>query len=100
MKKLVRDLIPQLFSASKKANSYYYQAGEKEFSEFLKKKLLEEVNEFIESESEEELADILEVIDALYTTYQFDKTHVGKIKDQKRTEWGAFEKKLILVIDE
>jgi predicted house-cleaning noncanonical NTP pyrophosphatase (MazG superfamily) len=100
MKKLVRDLIPQLFASTGHKNSYYYQASDQDFPEFLKKKLLEEVHEFIESESEEELADILEVIDALYKTYQLDKTRVAKIKDNKKATRGGFEKKLILVIDE
>jgi predicted house-cleaning noncanonical NTP pyrophosphatase (MazG superfamily) len=104
MKKLVRDLIPQLYASTENKNSYYYQASDQDFPEFLKKKLLEEVHEFIASKSEaaleEELADILEVIDALYKTYHLDKMRINKIKEHKKATRGGFEKKLILVIDD
>lgn len=82
-RKLVRDLIPEIINRSGRTPSYH-QAGDNEFKDLLKKKLREEVHEFIESESVEELADILEVIDAITVAYQIDKEELLTIKQKKK----------------
>ena len=60
----------------------------------LKKKLLEEVQEFIEAKSvyekNEEMADILEVIDAFYSFDLLKKEHVLHAKTKKYEERGGF----------
>jgi len=96
MKKLVRDFIPDIINRSGRTASYY-QSNEDEFRALLKKKLIEEVNEFLESESLEELADILEVIDAICTTYCFDKNRLNQIKQEKNIEKGSFNERIVLV---
>lgn len=96
MKKLVRDLIPNIINCSGKTAEYYL-SNDKEFRELLKKKLVEEVYEFIESESIEELADILEVIDAICIAYKFDKELVKQVKEKKNIERGCFKEKIVLV---
>ena len=93
--KLVRDLIPEII-IKKGGKASYYQASSEEVMAFLKEKLQEEVNEFLEDESLEELADILEVLDAIYKEMKINKDELLKIKDKKKTERGAFDKKYIL----
>jgi predicted house-cleaning noncanonical NTP pyrophosphatase (MazG superfamily) len=75
-----------------------------EFLFFCKKELFEEMEEFIEAsktknpnEAKEELADILEVLDALCQLKNYDLAAVQKLKDKKRSEKGGFSKKIILI---
>ncbi|MFH1968204.1 MAG: nucleoside triphosphate pyrophosphohydrolase [bacterium] len=71
-------------------------ADDKEYWQKLKEKLQEEVNEFLEAESPEEMADILEVLDAISNYKNFDKSEVEKIKEKKAQERGKFKDKIIL----
>ncbi len=96
MKKLVRDLIPSIINDSGRRAVYYHAKGD-ELKCLLQQKLIEEVHEFLESESPEELVDVLEVIDALCDFYQFDKESIKKIKETKCLEKGAFKEKIVLV---
>ncbi|MDX1535736.1 MAG: nucleoside triphosphate pyrophosphohydrolase [Candidatus Spechtbacterales bacterium] len=93
--KLVRDKIPD-YIRGKNGNPVYHIADDKEYWEKLKEKLLEEVNEFIDDESEEELADLLEVIDAILKYKGFKKEEIKKIRDSKAKERGVFKDKVIL----
>jgi predicted house-cleaning noncanonical NTP pyrophosphatase (MazG superfamily) len=93
--KLVRDRIPDIIAQDNKV-PHYYIAGEEEYWQRLKDKLLEEVHEFIASESKEELADILEVIDAILVFKQFSQNDITEIKEKKSQSNGAFTKRIIL----
>lgn len=62
----------------------------------MKEKLQEEVGEFMESENEDELADILEVIDAIIEFKNFNKDEVEKIKKEKLDERGGFKRRIVL----
>ena len=93
--KLVRDKIPE-YIKSKGGNPVFHVAAEKEYWFKLKEKLQEEVNEFSESESKEEMADILEVIDAIINYKNFNKEKLEKIKNKKVEEKGRFKDKIIL----
>lgn len=91
--KLVRDKIPEILDS--KSISYEKRiASLDEYREELIKKLQEEVREFVEAKSAEELADILEVIDALSRLPEF--SNVLEFKTRKLTERGGFEKRIIL----
>lgn len=91
--KLVRDNIPELLDA--KGASYEKRiASDDEYREELFKKLQEETVEFSQDPSEEELADILEVIDAIRQLPGFE--NVAIVKEKKREERGGFEKRIIL----
>lgn len=93
--KLVRDKIPE-YIKSKGGEPIIHVADEKEYWDKLKQKLTEEVNEFLEAENMEELADILEVIDAICGHKNFKAENILKIKQNKAKERGEFKKRIIL----
>lgn len=91
--KLVRDRIPEILDA--KGVSYEQRvANDAEYRAELIKKLVEEAHEFEEEGSVEELADVLEVVDALRQLPEYGE--VVAVQSKKRTERGAFQKKFIL----
>lgn len=91
--KLVRDKIPQLLDS--KGISYQQRVATlDEYKTELIRKLQEEAAEFSEAGAPEELADVLEVIDALRTLP--DYADVTTLQRKKRDERGGFEKRLIL----
>lgn len=92
-KKLVRDKIPEMLDT--KGVPYEKSiASPEEYKEELIKKLTEEVNEFIEAGNPEELADVLEVVEALRKLPEYHD--VEKIRLKKLEERGGFEKRIIL----
>jgi predicted house-cleaning noncanonical NTP pyrophosphatase (MazG superfamily) len=62
----------------------------------LKEKLQEEVDEFMKKADEEELADILEVIDAICEYKKSNKESVLKIEKKKMEIRSGFKEKTIL----
>lgn len=95
MTKLVRDFIPEIIKKEGK-NAEFYIADNNEFSKRLKDKLLEEVQEYIEDETIEEIADILEVLDAICKFKNFSKERLNIVKKQKFESRGGFSKKLVI----
>ena len=93
--KLVRDRIIERIKHEGKAVTSH-TADDAEYWQKLKEKLREEVDEFIDSEQPEELADILEVIDAIIAHKHVDMTAIQQLKEAKRNERGAFAQKHIL----
>lgn len=93
--KLVRDNIPEHIR-SKGETAITHIADDKEYRLKLIEKLSEEVKEFSENESIEEMADILEVIDAITAYKNFDKKELAQVKEKKVEEKGAFKKRIIL----
>ena len=93
--KLVRDKIPE-YIKSKGEMPITHIANDKEYWEKLKEKLREEIREFSESETIEEIADIQEVIDAMRRYKNFSKKKLEAVKKKKAKERGAFKKKIIL----
>ena len=91
--KLVRDRIPEILDV--KGVSYERRvASPEEYKAELIKKLAEETAEFAEESNPEELADILEVIEALKQLPEYADVEVVRLK--KRTERGGFDGKIIL----
>ena len=91
--KLVRDRIPEVIEETGKTFSYR-TATQIEYKNALLDKLLEEVTEFRENPSIEEMGDVLEVLDALRSEYKLASSFANQIA--KRVSLGAFDKKIIL----
>ena len=93
--KLVRDRIPEIIE----------QAGQKcvcsvlsddEYLKMLDEKLNEELAEYQESKSMEELADLLEVVRAVALARGSSPEEVEEIRRMKADLRGGFEKKILL----
>ena len=93
--KLVRDKIPKIIK-SKGIIPITHIASNEEYQQKLKAKLQEEVNEFLKDNSQEELADIIEVIYALCDLYNFDKDKLEQFRKDKAEKRGRFKDKIIL----
>jgi predicted house-cleaning noncanonical NTP pyrophosphatase (MazG superfamily) len=93
--KLVRDKIPEHIRG-KGDVPLYHVAEDVEYWQKLKEKLSEEVLEFQKDENIEELADMLEVIDAIITYKDFKKEEIKKVKEKKAEEKGGFNERIIL----
>lgn len=93
--KLVRDKIPAVIESQNKS-ALYKILTDSEYKQALENKLDEEVAEFHESKNVEELADILEVVEALSTVYA-KRAKVHFVKARKRRNRGGFSKKIFLV---
>ena len=91
--KLVRDNIPEILDA--KGVSYEKRvADEEEYKVELLRKLNEEISEFSTDGDVEELADVLEVIEALKKLPEYE--NVEEIRLRKRQKRGGFDKRIIL----
>jgi predicted house-cleaning noncanonical NTP pyrophosphatase (MazG superfamily) len=93
--KLVRDKIPEIIR-HKGTEPVIHVANEEEYWLKLKEKLSEEIKEFNEAESPEEMADILEVIGAIMEFKGFKREDIEAIKDKKTEERGGFKGRIIL----
>ena len=93
--KLVRDKIPEIIK-KKGEKCKTHIASDKEYWKKLKEKLLEEIKEFGENETIEEMADILEIIDTVCRYKKFNRRKLESVKKQKAKERGRFKKKIIL----
>lgn len=94
--KLVRDKIPQNIEALGKRCDYYV-LNEEEYKKELDKKLLEEANEFIADHSTEEMADLIEVVEAIKKSNNLKNEEIEKVRLEKKAKKGGFEEKLYLV---
>jgi len=93
--KLVRDKIPEIIEASCKTCKLEVSPDDK-YTEMLNLKLLEEVNEYLESGSTEEIADINEVIKAILEFKSITEDEVEDIRLKKLESRGGFKKRIIL----
>jgi len=93
--KLVRDRIPEIIAASGKACSTAV-LDEKDYIRLLDEKLNEELAEYQESKSMEELADLLEVIRAVAKARGSSMEEVERIRREKAEKRGGFEKRILL----
>jgi len=94
-KKLVRGNIPNTILASGRTASTRILGNEEYFQELIKK-LYEEISEYQESLSVEEIADILEVLYAIIQHQGFTKDYVEEIRMKKRKLKGGFDAQIYL----
>ena len=93
--KLVRDKIPEIITSRGAVPTTHIADGD-EYRQKLRAKLEEEVAEFLQDNSAEELADILEVVYALGALIGTDKNDLEIIREKKVQTRGGFQKKIIL----
>ncbi|MBI9011211.1 MAG: nucleoside triphosphate pyrophosphohydrolase [Clostridiales bacterium] len=93
--KLVRDKIPQIIEeAGKKPHTHVLD--DEAYLMSLNHKLQEELDEYLEDESVEELADMVEVINAILNHKQVSLETFDSIRKKKTEDRGAFDKKIFL----
>lgn len=94
--KLVRDRIPEIIKESGKECEIEIVNGI-EKQELLEKKLLEEVNEYMEDKNLEELADVMEVLFGLANELGFTEYDLLNKRNKKLLERGGFKEGIVLV---
>ncbi len=97
-KKLVRDNIPDIIKENGE-EPVFRVLSDKEFLVELKKKLLEESNEVINSSDDEmlsELGDLLEVMISLAKVHNISLDDIIISSSEKRDKRGSFTKKIYL----
>jgi len=93
--KLVRDRIPEKLAA-KGLGFSVHAADDEEYVQKLRAKLLEEVQEFLQDESPEEMADIMEVLEAVARFRGWRWSEVRAVQARKAERRGRFERRVIL----
>lgn len=80
-------------------SSHFEVLSKDELKKSLKAKLLEEAEEFVKSDKHigetEELADVLEVLEALFELDYFNKEDIYKLKEEKFKRNGGFTEGLL-----
>lgn len=94
--KLVRDRIPEIIASSGK-QCVCRPLSDEAYITMLDAKLNEELAEYQESKSMEELADLLEVIRAVARARGSSFDEVEAIRQDKTARRGGFEQKILLV---
>lgn len=94
--KLVRDRIPEIIESSGKHCRTEVLADD-DYLLLLDEKLGEELAEYQESKSLEELADLLEVMEAVVTARGYTWKQLLTVKAEKKAARGGFRDKLLLL---
>lgn len=93
--KLVRDKIPEIIQADGKTCKTRILLNE-DYITVLEAKLNEEVAEYQENRNLEEMADILEVLQAICIARGHSLEELEAMRARKAKERGGFEKKIFL----
>lgn len=94
--KLVRDRIPEIIEASGKT-CLTAVLSEEAYLHMLDLKLNEELAEYQESKSVEELADLVEVIAAAAKARGYSWDRLMKVRNEKLQQRGGFDQKILLL---
>lgn len=94
--KLVRDKILKILKKSGVGYSHHIATDDKEYLSKLYEKLYEEIQEFKDSPIIEELADIIEVVDAIGEFHHIKMKEIMKVKKAKKAVRGGFSNRIIL----
>lgn len=92
MPKLVRDLVPDIIREHGAIPKVRVLHDDKEYLSALQKKLIEEVKEYEEDPSLEELADVVEVVEALveHVAHMYGDKKFERVRGKKREARGGF----------
>ena len=93
--KLVRDRIPEIIESDGKT-CVTETLSDARYLEMLDAKLNEELAEYQESKSLEELADLLEVLQAVVLARGWTWEQLEEVRQKKAAKRGGFEKKILL----
>ncbi len=93
--KLVCDRIPEIIKSDGKT-CIVETMSDSRYLEMLDAKLNEELSEYQESKSLEELADLLEVMRAVVNARGRTWEQLEQIRQEKAAKRGGFEKKILL----
>lgn len=93
--KLVGDRIPEIIESDGKQCVCEVLSSE-EYLALLDEKLQEELNEYEESKSLEELADLLEVLYAVVKARGWSVEELEQVRKEKAKQRGGFEKRTFL----
>ena len=93
--KLVRDRIPEIIELSGRSCTIELLSDE-DYLRMLEIKLDEELAEYHQNQSIEELADLLEVIRAVVIARGSSPEELERIRAEKARKRGGFEKKILL----
>ena len=93
--KLVRDGIPAIIEADGEVPVTHVVDGDA-YEERLFEKLDEETTELREEPSADELADVLEVLDALREQLGVDEDELERVRAEKAAERGRFDDGVVL----
>lgn len=94
--KLVRDRIPEIIRERGGEPIARTLTDDGEFIAALDRKLREEVDEYLENPCVEELADILEVLEAILAMRRIPQFELRRKKNQKTLKNGSFRERVFL----
>ncbi|MBR5570837.1 MAG: nucleoside triphosphate pyrophosphohydrolase [Oscillospiraceae bacterium] len=94
--KLVRDRIPEIIEATGKTCKTQILSQE-EYLQLLDEKLTEELAEYQESKSLEELADLYEVMAAVVEARGWDLSQLEAVRLEKKEKRGGFRHRILLL---
>ena len=95
--KLVRDNIPTIIKEQGKKPIIEKIRNDKEYLEYLGKKLVEESKEYRESKQLEELIDLMEIIHSILNLEEIAFSEFERKRLTKKKERGGFDKKILLL---
>ncbi len=95
MNKLVRDKIPEIIEADGRTCKTHILSDE-EYLSALEEKLNEEVAEYQKDKNLEEMADVLEVLQAICIARGYSLEELEALRKKKADERGGFSKKIFL----
>lgn len=93
--KLVRDRIPEIIESDGKICEWE-TLSDADYLRLLEEKLNEELGEYQQSKSLEELADLLEVMQTVLKARGWTWEELEQVRAEKAVKRGGFEKKILL----
>ena len=95
MNKLVRDKIPEIIEADGRTCKIHILSDE-EYLSALEEKLNEEVAEYQKDKNLEEMADVLEVLQAICIARGYTLEELEALRKKKADDRGGFSEKIFL----